>query len=150
MPLDKQFRLNTEDGMCEIDIYVDDVLITTYYFQDSTVCEVTLSERLTSSTLTIQNLNDNISSLFKWIQLIESAFIIPYQTRSKYTAKLKKKNNGITATFDDEGANVTQAEFDRSTGLITFDPRVETTMNFKDFKAWAHFLSQFVEEAKTF
>ena len=111
---------------------------------------VTMSTRPNPVSVTVLELLSNLTDLNNWLSVIRTDMAIPRQVRGLFTEELKKTNDTIEGLFKFGASVVTDMEYELSTGLVTTQPRIEITLPFMCFTAWAQFLYRGVKEMQTF
>lgn len=136
MTIKPKFLIDTETGMSNLNIFVDNILITVYSYKND---KVKLSERIDPVTTNLNVIKENILSIKKWIEYVRENLFPMTLPKKTYEQKMKKKPMEMIATFE-RGNLITDASFDSQTQLITFQPRDEITIGFSDFIGWYDFL----------
>lgn len=130
-----------------LDIYVGPNPETTYSFSSP---DVTLTARSNVASLTKENFHDNIQNISEWNLLLDTNFPNPNDFAHPFLDKIRKTSNQIKVDFELSRVVVTDAAWNKNTGLFTFQPRTQIVMNRTEFKMWRNFLVRFYSEALRF
>lgn len=136
-------RLNT----AQLDIFVDDIVVTTYTFDNSFV---NFSERPNSTSLSPQVLGVNVLSIQRWIKLIRRNLVVDEQTKNEFEHEMKKTDIDVLFKSDIDGELLTDATYDPNSDIITFSARPERDMKYVDFLDWFTQLDLYRDSCQNF
>jgi hypothetical protein len=142
-----KYTINTVEKTATMELFVGGVYITSYTYNNGLV---TLLPLPSGAVLSESELQTSLGQISKWIGIVKSELTPPAQKRSKFTEDVDKKNNKVQALFKNDGATVTDAEYDPETHIFTFNPRVEIILNFNCYDSWYNFLYRFFQTGITF
>jgi len=111
----------------EISLFLNGSHLVTFEYSDG---EITMSERTNIDTMDSETFKSLFNILNTWVRSIEERSRFP---RSEYSLEYKKKNGKYEAKLKMGLITVMDAEYVKSTGIVTFQPRVEITLKMSDF-----------------
>ena len=129
----------------ELSVYNGAVLLTCYNLAGGNVSMTALAPVVTSKSDT----GNSVNSIIKWINECRAIIGVAPGQISPCLIRVKRTNNGLIKCRYEIGADVqvTEAEYNISTGLISWEARPATVMSFTDFENWVRFLSIMLWEA---
>lgn len=145
-----RFLVDETGQVATFDVIIDGVYITQYTYTDGTNGLVTLAARNTSTSVSLQLAKEALGQIDLWIRNIERGLTPPSQIRSKFNEEIQKKATKIESKFKVDGNIVSEAEYSSTTGLITYQPRLQMSIKFLDFKEWIEHSKRLVKECFQF
>lgn len=154
MPLNLGFRqtIDHTEGTAKFTFLAPGVPddYTSYTFVASSL-SVVLAPTATSTDLTPQSFQKNMSDLAKFLREVHREFVLnnPQSENDRPDANFRinsKKNNKVVFKYDLDGTDVTEATFHVDTQILTFEPRSLVTMTWYEFVLWVRSLVFFSNE----
>lgn len=142
-----RYIINTNDNSASLDIFIGNEFITSYWYENNAV---TLSARLNTDVVTLDQFDLNLAGIENWAELIRKYLNSNSMKRKPFDEEIKKKDDKLDAKFISDGTEVSKIKFKVNDGTISFDPRIEVILNITDFRSWMIYLRRVYIEIKNF
>lgn len=142
-----KYTINIEENEATLELFVGGVFVTSYLYNTGFV---TLTPIISTTTLTLPELDANLNYIRRWITLIKSEINPVQLPRELFKQELKKTNNKIKGQYEFNTLLMTDVEYNDNTGLVVFQPRLQFILNFNDYEQWYLFLKRFYDNSLEF
>jgi hypothetical protein len=127
------------NGSAEMNVYVDSVLVTHWFFQDGSEGIVTCDEKTESSSAPLEEAREALRDMNEWIRFIRNHNCY-YHTfdaaKEDYSTEMARDDDGIECKFMVDGDDYRNCSWDAETDEITYGARPAINWSWGTFLAW--------------
>lgn len=140
-------RFVFEIDYASIEFKMGDEVVTTYELQDNVVSVPAITEVVQTDVLSHRS---SLQELLTWANFAERHIDTSSTSESPFKLEVEKENSVLHVKFMVGTTLLMEASYDKSTGLITWQPHPEAVLVWTDFKKWLNVLSDFSQSIKIF
>lgn len=144
-PITTRFVFEVDSAM--IQFKMGDIVVTTYTLENNVVTVPALDSPVETD---VQSHRSSLQELLTWANFAERHVQTSSNPERPFKLEIEKENSLLDVKFTVETTLLMEASYNKSTGLITWQPHPEAVLNWTDFKKWLSVLSDFSQSIKIF
>lgn len=140
------WTIDVSNKTSTLDIYVDNVLVTIYSFNNN----IFNLSALNTVNVELVELNRNINIIFEWISLINKYLNTNLSIKKNFDNSIKRKDNSVKGKLTIDNILSSDINFQQEDSYVTFKSRSNLSLDTYDFILWINFINTFYKICKNF